>query len=178
MLNKFLFCIVAILVLSTAGLSQAKPPKTVRDYFMLLPEKYFGFDCCMNLPLAKQKVEYLKRYLDVEDTANGYMSGNSDAAQEGFKMALFKRPNGSYLIGFYTHGEGGIEETPWCVFLEYNNGKWTDVSRREIPNYSPQRYEYDLPRIGTTVTVSKKVEEGDQPKLYDLDWKDGKFVKK
>jgi hypothetical protein len=172
--KSFLFLLFAPLLFACSA--SAQTPKTVRDFFTLLPAKYFSFDCCSSLPASKQKAEYLKRYLKVEDTANGYMSGEGDAAQEGFEMALFKRPNGSYLIGFYTYGEGGIEDTPWIVFLDYKAGKWTDISRHEIPGYSPEKYEYHLPRHGTTVEVYKKVEEGNPPKLYDLVWKDGKFV--
>jgi hypothetical protein len=146
---------------------------------MALPERYFSLDCCYNIKnYRKGKEEYLKRYLNVEDTANGYMSGYGDAAQEGFEMALFKRPNGTYLIGFYTYGEGGVEDTPWCVFLNYDRGRWTDVSRTVIPNYSKEKYEYKLPRVGTTIQVFEKSEESEPKKLYDLAWTGSKFVVK
>jgi hypothetical protein len=160
---------------------QGKQPKTVRDFFMALPDKYFSLDCCMTLPRSKRKAEYLKRYLRVEDTANGYLSGSGDAAQEGFVMALFKRPSGTYLIGFYTEGEGGVEDTPWTVFLNYSAGKWTDVSQTVVANYNKQKYIYELPQKGTTVEVFAKKEEADGykgKKLHDLVWKNGKFVKK
>ena len=160
--------------------AQSKAPKTVRDYFMALPDKYFSLDCCMMLPKSKRKAEYLKRYLVTEDAANGYMKASGDAAQEGFVMALFKRPNGSYLIGFYTEGEGGAEDTPWTVFLNYNAGKWTDVSRSVVAGHDKSKYIYELPRKGTTVEVFSKKEDAEgykDKKLYDLVWKDGKFVK-
>jgi hypothetical protein len=131
-------------------------------------------------PKSKQKAEYLKRYLTVEDTANGYMSGSGDAAQEGFVMALFKRPNGTYLIGFYTEGEGGVGDTPWTVFLNYSAGKWTDVSRTVIANFNKTKYIYILPRHGTTVEVFATDENADGykgKKLHDLAWKNGKFLR-
>jgi hypothetical protein len=128
---------------------------------------------------AQTKQPYLERYLNVEDAANGYMSGAGDAAQDGFAMALFKRANGTYLIAFYTYGEGGVEDTPWCVFLDYKNGKWTDVSRAVVPNYNAQKYIYELPRQGTTIEVFGKDEMGEGfykgKKLYDLIWQNGKF---
>lgn len=173
---------IIILLLCTAGsFAQNQQPKTVREFFMALPDKYFSLDCCMSMPRTKQKSEYLKRYLNVEDTANGYLSGYGDAAQEGFVMALFKRPNGTYLIGFYTYGEGGVEDTPWTVFLNYDRGRWTDVSRAAIPGYSKEKYIYELPRAGTTVQVFEKDENGQDwykgRKLYDLVWRNGKFIK-
>ena len=169
--------LLACLVSHTAA--QGKTPKTVRDYFMLLPAKYFSLDCCETA--KNPKAEYLKRYLNVEDQANGYLSGHGDAAQEGFAMALFKRPNGSYLIGFYTFGEGGVEDTPWTVFLNYSDGKWTDVSRTAVKGYNKFKFIYELPRTGTIVKVFEKDENGQDwykgKKLYDLRWKNGRFVK-
>lgn len=182
MTRKIIFTALAVAVVAFAVSAQSKQPKTVRDFFMALPDKYFSLDCCMTMPRSKQKAEYLKRYLNVEDTANGYLSGYGDAAQEGFVMALFKRPNGSYLIGFYTYGEGGVEDTPWTVFLDHKNGKWTDVSRSMITGYSKYKYIYELPRNGTTVEVFAKDENGTDwykgRKLHDLAWTNGKFVKK
>ncbi len=156
MKQRSIILLLTLSVFSITALAQTKQPKTVRDFFMALPDKYFSLDCCMSMPKAKQKSEYLKRYLKVEDTANGYMSGYGDAAQEGFVLALFKRPNGTYLIGFYTDGEGGVEDTPWTVFLSYSGGKWTDVSRSVIAGYNKFKYIYELPRNGTTVEVFKK----------------------
>lgn len=180
MKKRLIWLTFAIVLLPLATLAQSKTPKTVRDFFLALPDRYFSLDCCMTMPKAKQKPEYLKRYLKVEDTANGYMSGYGDAAQEGFVMALFKRPNGSYLIGFYTYGEGGVEDTPWTVFLDYKAGKWTDISRKLIANYNKEKYIYELPQNGTTVEVFAKDENGTDwykgKKLHDLVWKDGKFT--
>jgi len=181
MIRKTLILTVSVFLFVTAGYAQSKQPKTVRDFFMVLPDKYFGIECCSFVPKSKQKTEYLKRYLKSEDTANGYMSGYGDAAQDGFVMALFKRQDGTYLIGLYTNGEGGAEDTPWTVFLNYSGGKWTDVSRSVVPGHDKLKYIYELPRNGTTVEVFSKKEEADgykDKKLYDLEWKNGKFIKK
>ena len=167
-----------IILLCLSASAQTKQPKTARDFFMLLPDKYFGVLCCAD----DTKESYLKQFLDVEDTANGYLSGNAEGGQGGFKMALFKRPNGNYLIGFHSFG------VMWddFYFLEYKNKKWTDVSAREVPGYSKAN-EYVMPRYGTTDEVfSRKliekeddfeIRERDQ-KIYDLEWKNGKFQKR
>jgi hypothetical protein len=180
--RKLLLLAFTVSILSAGVSAQTKQPKTVRDFFMALPDKYFSLDCCMSMPRSKRKAEYLKQYLSVEDAPNGYMKAFGDAAQEGFAMALFKRPNGTYLIGFYTVGEGGVEDTPWTVFLNYKNGRFTDVSRHLIAGYSKEKYIYELPRNGTTIEVFEKDENGQDwykgKKLYDLAWKDGRFVKK
>src|SRR3982750_3290659 len=102
MKRSVILSLFVLLICSASTFSQTKQPKTVRDFFTLLPDKYFVLECCLKSPKSKQKAEYLKRYLNVEDTDNGYMSGYGNAAQEGFEMALFKRPDGTYLIAFYT----------------------------------------------------------------------------
>jgi hypothetical protein len=170
--------IIAAFVITAAA--QAKQPKTVRDYFMALPDKYFSLDCCMSLPRSKRKAAYLKTYLEIEDNANGFMRAGGDGAQEAFEMALFKRPDGSYLIAFYTEGEGGVGDTPWTVFLNYKAGRWTDISRSVAPNYNKHKFIYVLPRKGTTVQVFAAEENADGykgKKLYNLRWKNGKFVR-
>lgn len=175
MLFALMFVCLATVATTAQKQSVKSTPKTVRDFFMLLPEKYFEVGCCEDT-----KESYLKAYLDVEDTANGYMKGGAEAGQGGFEMALFKRPNGDYLIGLYSFGEMWDD----FYFLEYRGGKWFDVSKKVIPDYGKYRW-YELPRNGTTVKVYRKTlleeEEGvtvgeRQEKLYDLEWKNGKFV--
>jgi hypothetical protein len=153
-------------------------PRTVREFFMALPGRYFGIECCGEKGPVKAKERYLEQYLTVEDTANGYMSAGGDAAQDAFVMALFKRADGSYLIGLFTYGEGGVEDTPWTVFLDYRGGKFKDVSRSVVPRYNKAKFVYELPRNGTTVEVFAKDEMNDLnkgKKLHDLVWKAGKF---
>jgi hypothetical protein len=158
---------------------QTKQPKTVRDYFNLLPQKYFTLEGCVDKPTKenceKARERYLKSFLEIEDTANGYMKGGCDGAQSCFTMALFKRRNGIYIVGLNKAFEGG-EETH---FLEYANGKWKDIGAQIIPEYSKYKT-YELPRRGTTLAVYelKGVEEGINErgeKLYDLVWQTGKF---
>ena|SRR5438445_9269366 len=117
MTRKSAFITFAILLFSVLVSAQVKQPRTVRDFFMALPDKYFSLDCCLTKPRSKRKSEFLKRHLAIEDTANGYLSALGDGAQDGCVMALFKRPNGTYIIGFYTEGEGGVEDTPGQFFL-------------------------------------------------------------
>ena len=134
---------IALLVFSLAMFlqttaAQTKQPKTVREYFMLLPQPYFAVESC-NTDIVKNrrpfKVEYLKRFLKVEDTKNGYLESDGDGSQEHFKMALFKRPNGSFIVGLNVFGEWGEKYN----FLEYRNGKWLDVSKSVVPKYKKKQ---------------------------------------
>ena len=63
--------------------SQTNQPKTVRDFFNLLPQKYFLLEGCepaKDKNCQKARAAYLKTFLEVEDTANGYLKGGCDGA--------------------------------------------------------------------------------------------------
>lgn len=160
-------------------------PKTVRDFFALLPEKYFILEGCIresDKDCSRARAEYLKTFTEVEDIANGYFKGGCDGAQSCIEMAIFKRPDGSYLVGLATSGEMMND----FYFLDYKDGKWSDISSTVVPEFSKKNW-YELPRVGTTVKVFAKriVEQGKDyeisdkgKKLYDLEWKDGKFARR
>ncbi len=161
---------------------QPDGPKTVRDFFMLLPERYFmleGCDRATDKDCKKAREDYLKTFGEIVDIANGYIKGGCDGAQACMEMAIFKRPDGSYLVGLATFAEM-INDN---YFLDYKNGSWTNVSAKVVPQFSKKNM-YELPRNGTTVQVFAKriIEQGPDfeasekgAKLYDLIWKDGRF---
>ena len=184
MTRKFLIVTIAALILTVSASAQTQP-KTVRDFFTLLPDKYFTLEGCYpetDKGCKKARAEYLKAYTEVEDIANGYFKGGCDGAQSCIEMAIFKRPNGTYLVGLATSGEMMND----FYFLNYAGGKWTNVSVATVPGFSKKNW-YELPRVGTTVKVfAKKIIEQTNDyeisekgkKLYDLEWKDGKFERK
>lgn len=165
--------------------SQTKEPKTVMDFFALLPEKYFTLEGCFrktDKDCSKARAEYLKNYKEVEDIKNGYFKGGCDGGQRCIEMAIFKRPDKSYVVALATFGEM-LDEN---YFLDYENGVWTDISAKVIPEFSKDK-RYEIPRYGTTVKVfsTKLIEQGDDyeirekdKNIYDLEWKNGKFLKK
>lgn len=157
-------------------------PRTIRDFFMALPGKYFVLEGCerdKDPDCRKAKLDYLKTFTEVEDAANGYLKGGCDGAQSCLEMTIFKRPDGTYLVAVATEAEMITEQ----YFLDVKAGQWSDVAAQVIPQYS-KRNIYELPRQGTTVKVfAKKVTEKGSDyeiaekgaRLYDLIWKDGKF---
>lgn len=154
-------------------------PRTVRDFFNLLPQEYFNLEGCepeTDKNCDKARREYVTTYLETEDTANGFWKSGCDGGQSCLTMALFKRPDNTYVVGVHTSNEGDDSNH----FLEYKDGKWTDISAQIVPGFSDKNL-YTLPRYGTTVTVYRK--NYPEPnfseigaKLYDLIWKDGKFT--
>ena len=184
MQKKILLLILALALFGISADAQTKQPKTVRDFFNLLPQKYFEIGCCGvddEPDLEKAHTKYLEAFLKVEDMANGYLEGGCDGGQECIKMALFKRPNGTYIVGVETYTT--MTEHNYC--LEYRKGEWYDISAKVIPQFSKNKA-YRLPRYGTKIEVfaTKVIERisDDQviretgAKLYDLVWKNGKFT--
>ena len=170
---------------ATTADSAQQQPKTIRDFFTLLPEKYFVLEGCeraADKDCNKARAEYLKTFTEVEDIPNGYFKGGCDGGQRCIEMTIFKRPDASYLVGIATSGEMMND----FYFLDYADGKWTDVSSRAVPEFSNKNW-YELPRVGTTVKVFEKkiTEKGADyeatekgKKLYELVWKDGAFTRK
>lgn len=186
-MKKFSLCIfiLTVSIFVQNAQAQSKNPKTVRDFFMLLPQNYFTLEGCQpakDRNCKKARNDYLKTFTEVEDTANGYFKGGCDGAQSCLEMALFKRPDNSYIVGLAVFAEMMND----YYFLEYKNGSWSDVSAKVVPKYSKKNM-YELPRKGTTIEVfAKKITDtGDNyeisekgAKLYDLEWKNGKFTVK
>lgn len=160
-------------------------PKTVREFFMVLSEKYFVAESCdksKDKDCQAAKRDYLKTFLEVEDTKNGYLKAGCDGAQSCIEMAIFRKPDNNYLVAVSTENEALIDQ----YFLEYNKGDWVNVSEKLVPEFGKDKI-YEIPRQGTTVGVYEKkvIEKGDDyeasekgRKLYDLVWKDGKFSRK
>lgn len=170
---------------SATPAAQPGQPRTVRDYFELLPEKYFTLEGCersTDKDCKKARAEYLKSYLEVDDAKNGFLKAGCDGAQMCITMALFRRPDGRHIVAVNTTQE--IDND--FYFLDHADGKWNDISADVIPGYDKMHI-YELPRVGTTVPVfaKKVIERGEDyvvtekgQKLYDLVWKDGKFTRK
>lgn len=158
-------------------------PKTVREFFMAFTQEVFFLEGCEESKdpgCRDAKKKYLETYLEVEDTKNGYLSAGADGAQAALTMTIFRRPSGKYIVAVNQFGEIGDDYN----FFEYENGRWKDISKDVIPEYSTGNI-YELPRFGTTIQVFKKIvidsdgvvdmtEKGE--KLYDLNWKDGRFT--
>ncbi|MCB1023908.1 MAG: hypothetical protein KDB79_05950 [Acidobacteria bacterium] len=161
----------------------ALQPKDVRGFFMKLPNEYFVIESCKDFKKTSlcetDKINYLKTYTTVEDAKNGYLETGGDGAQSAMKMAIFRRPDGTYIVGLNVFGEAMDS----YKFLEFSGGKWQDISLEIVPQYSTTNI-YELPRNGTTIPVFAKkiVEQGKDfevsekgEKLYDLKWSNGEF---
>ncbi len=181
----FIFCAAAFVP------AQGKQPKTVEDFYMALPAKYVS-------PLAKTKDR--RKLIQTSDKANGYLylSGeNASVDWEGWaEIALFKKTSGEYLIGV-VDGDCATICYSGVVFLEYENGKWMEMTKKVLPEISDEmilaRYKklfpddtefdrqnppytnYKLPQKGTTLIMNANTGGDADAELFRLKWNGARF---
>ena len=158
--------LLVIFLFQSISAAQSSQPRTVLDYYLLLPEKYFEAD-------KEQRVKWM---LDpgrgaVVDVKNGYIYAPGDGAQTSIYVCLFKRPHGFPLIAVKSH-ESDTNEYTHLNFYEYKNGALVEVKKGVLPVKINENFKYELPRYGRTIEV--KDEHG--RKVYSLNWSGRRFV--
>jgi len=160
---KFLFLVLTTAVVSFATAAQSLSsdhPRTVVDYYMLLPDKYFEAN-------RDQRLHWMldpKRGAIV-DIANRYLYAPGDGAQTDIYTCIFKRSNGDYLVGAGYNDKDGVFET-FLDFFVYDQGHLRNVTKTVLPVRFNKELYYNLPRRGTTIVVTNTSGK----KLYDLVW--------
>jgi hypothetical protein len=147
---------------------QTSQPRTVRDYYLLLPDKYFEAN-------QEQRVKWM---LDpkagaIVDVKNGYLRAIGDGAQMGIIVCLFKKHDGTYIIGVDAVSWEGADYSR-LNFYHYDNGNFIDVTKSIVPVALPQEHWYEMPRYGTTISVATQKRRH----LYNLVWNRRRFVVK
>lgn len=159
--------------------ASAKPaqPKTVLDYFLLLPNKsYFA------VPLSKsQRKTWLRdrsaSIKPIVDIKNDYLLFPGDGAQGTIQFAIFRHKGRALVVVRDDFEDGSLD------FLRYESGHWKDVTKQMMPAPYNVRYDYQVPRYGTTIKVTAgrdyfkdtKPTRNKGKRLYDLVWVNGTF---
>jgi len=164
--RNLLLTLLAVLLSQSISAAQSAPPKTVLDYYLLLPEKYFEAN-------KEQRVKWM---LDpgngaVVDIKNGYIYAAGDGAQTPIYVCLFKRPRGLPLMAVKSH-EPDTRDYTHLDFYEYKNGALVDVKKGVLPVKINENFKYEMPRYGTTIKVSDQHGK----RIYNLNWIGRRFV--
>lgn len=154
---------VAIIGGIAVAAPRSKSPRTVVDYYMLLPEKHFED--------PDTRRELLHGGSAIVDIRNGYIHTWGDGAQPALDVCLFKRPNGSYLVAVGNNYPGDPTWEPSLVFYAYQGGRMVDVTATTLPRRFNKSLGYELPRYGTTIKVVTEAGK----RVYDLVWANGRF---
>ena len=109
--------------LSTAVSTPA--PKTVLDYYLLLPEKYLKA-----LGSSQDRLSLIS----LRDVKNGYLE-LSGGWEGDAHVVLWKSAAGQDLLGVSQTDCGPVcQQTLW--FLTFKDGKWTNVTAKAFPTLS------------------------------------------
>jgi hypothetical protein len=156
-----------------AAAAQPAEPKTVRDFFLLVPERYtVGYD----LRFREEMLRGERRGV-VVDIANGYISYDESDNPSGFEFAIFRKSDGKYLVAYSTGAfydpelDKELGNWPAMYLLSYEGGKWRDVTRASLPVAFDKKLAYKLPRQGRSIEVW----DGRGRKLYTLAWRNDQF---
>ncbi len=170
----FVFVLCALQGVSKAGAKDVSR-KSVVDYFYLLPDSYF------EVPQSKAQrkaVLFHDRKIypydfaveSIADVKNDYARISLDAVGT-LEVAVY-RYKGRDLIAVRRYYEG-------CSlgFLTYKNGRWKDVTKQVMPVRLDDKYDYILPRYGTTIEVRRDLWPSKKQgrKIHDLLWRKGRF---
>jgi hypothetical protein len=166
LVRKFLLTLLAVFLSSSISAAQSSSPKTVLDYYLLLPEKYFEAN-------KEQRVKWMldPRRRAVVDIKNGYIYAAGDGAQTSIYVCLFKRRHGLPLIAVKSH-DSDTQDYTHLDFYEHRNGVLVEVKKSVLPVKVNENFKYEMPRYGRTIEV--KDQRG--RRLYSLNWSGQRFV--
>src|SRR5687768_4717106 len=105
----FVFLALLLFVLTgtaktvNASAAPSREPKTVADFFRLIPERYVGYPLDFREQLLRGE-----RRGTVIDIKNGYISWNASDNPEEFEFAIFRKSNGKYIVAFSSAGEPAL----------------------------------------------------------------------
>jgi hypothetical protein len=149
-------------------------PKSVVDYFLLLPAVYFEGPPSIWLAQIRDSSKI--------DKKNGFMHSSGDGAQPEFEVALFRYRDGHPLLAL-CGGELEGDDDLYLHFFELGpDGKMKLVNHWMFPvsdgGYDPESgatkadWEFHLPRSGKTIVIKT---HKSHKSLYKVTWNGEKF---
>ncbi|MEK7723123.1 MAG: hypothetical protein AAB336_02135 [Acidobacteriota bacterium] len=188
---KFCLIILTILFFQLLISAQNPEPKTVTDFFYLLPEKHFAPFEDGNGKKQNLK-DFRKSIIKIADNKNGFLRLESFQWEGWAEVAIFKKTNGKYIVGVIENGCGPVCGSD-VFFYSYENKKWSDVTTQVLPKITETQFAeaykrhktteedetgiiYELPRVGKTIKV--RTDGGKNIVFFELTWNGSKFILK
>ncbi len=169
-LISYVLCVSAVAVASGFGAAaaQSSEPKTVGDFFLLVPERYMvGYDLRFREEMLRG--EHRGVVVDVE---NGFISYDASDNPTGFEFAIFRKNNGGYVVAYSDGVSDNFDVNDYTLFLlSYEGGRWRDVTKALLPVPFDRKLSYRLPRRGRSIEAW----DAGGRKLYTLTWRNDRF---
>jgi hypothetical protein len=158
-MKRTILCI-ALTILSLAAVAAAQTkPRTVKDFYLQIPAEFFPSDAAKRarwIDITDEEGRFLSLEIPVKDITGEEGGPNSSVFGE---IKLFKRKNGATLLGqSITLCDAGVCQSQ-ARLLEYNNGKWKDVSEELLPKVSN---EDAIKALRDSVSYDKPLKDGEE----------------
>jgi len=142
----------------------ARAPRTVLDFYFLLPDDYFD---------APRKDLLDPNRGAIVDNEHGYLHVVGDGSQFSIWLALYKKADaGRIVVLFQEDEEGGCNS---LKAYAYSGGHLVDMTKSVLPSEpcGEEKF-YELPRTRTAIGVRATDNNGGRH-LYDLIWSGSRF---
>jgi len=143
--------ILSLLLIVVSPRGATHPPRSVIDYYLLLPSDYFDG---LATDTRSERLRLLRDFKGSSvDRPHGFLHIRGDGAQSDLTVCLFKRPNGSYLVAVNSNTASDGVWGPSLDFYTYQQGHLVNVTKAVRPAGINQQLGFVLPRYGTTIKV-------------------------
>jgi hypothetical protein len=149
--------------------TNAQERKTVKDYFLNLPDSYIRMTTGGKQMNRAERVKILQRGGTIVDINNGYLRTTGDTCFH--ELAIFKRSKGSPLVAVNTACTVGDS-----IAIVDPDRNWKDITAQVFPmqtlkTNSEMGVTIKLPRQGKVITIS----EGDPTVRWQIVLKNDRF---
>jgi hypothetical protein len=158
------FALLTIVAAASTVTSQPRP-KTVVDYYKILPERYFEAD-------RNQRINWM---LDPErgaivDVKRGFLYAPGDGAQSDLYVVLFLRRGHGDVIAV-KHYAPDTQDWTYLDIYVFGKRHLVEVTKSVLPVHINNNLKYEFLRGRQLIRVRN--EKG--ARLYDLVWSGSKF---
>ena len=163
--SKQWLSILVLFVLTGSSLAQVADsrPKSILDYYFLLPHKYLSY-------LKADSRSVREAALKIKDVDGGFLKSGQAADEVSTSLALFKKSDGSDLIAVENRScPSGCFSS--LNLLSYANDQWTDVTQELLPAIDESKIRAMLRRQYTSPPDQMR-----QPRLIHNLRKDGRSI--
>jgi hypothetical protein len=139
--SKLWPAVVILLLLSLSRPAQTsgnRPPRSVLDYYLLLPHKYLPF-------LPTDSLGAREAAIRIKDLEAGFLQSGEETEEVSTTMVLFKKSDGSDLIAIENRSCLGACSSNLSL-LRYGHDRWFDITSELLPTLDEREIQASLER--------------------------------
>jgi hypothetical protein len=139
--SKLWPAVVILLLLSLSRPAQTsgnRPPRSILDYYLLLPHKYLPF-------LSTDSLVAREAAIQIKDLEAGFLKSGEATEEVSATMVLFKRSDGTDLLAVENRSCLGACSSNLSL-VRYEHDQWFDVTSKLLPTLDEREIQASLER--------------------------------